>query len=71
MGITVREFVDMFISVYGRNISVNVVSRREGDTTGAYANCDKTNKAFDWKVQLTAEDGIMDALRWEKHWKNF
>jgi len=39
-GVTVREMLDAFIKVYGKEIPVREAGRRPGDIAGAYANAD-------------------------------
>ena len=65
-GVTVKEFVDAFIKVYGREINVKNTQRRPGDVVGACASCDKASNLLGWKADLSVEEGIADALEWQK-----
>jgi UDP-glucose 4-epimerase len=63
-GVTVKEFVTAFETVYGKKIPLEIKPARPGDVAGAYANADKAYRLLGWKVEKTTADGIRDALRW-------
>lgn len=65
-GTTVKELVTMFENVLGREINKQVSASRDGDVAGAYANVDKALELLEWKSELTIEQGIKDALRWDE-----
>jgi UDP-glucose 4-epimerase len=65
-GVTVKELVTAFEKVYGKEINKEEAPPRPGDVAGSYANADAAKKLIDWEAQLTIEDGIRDALRWEE-----
>ncbi len=63
-GVTVKEFVRDFETVFGSKIPLEIKPARPGDVAGAYANADKAYRLLGWKVEKTTADGIRDALRW-------
>jgi UDP-glucose 4-epimerase len=63
-GVTVREMLNAFIKVYGKQVPVKEVGRRPGDIAGAFANADTALRLLNWKTELTIEQGITDALKW-------
>ena len=63
-GVTVRELVDAFETVIGREINKVEKPPRPGDVAGAYANADKAKVLLDWSAELPIEKGIADALKW-------
>ena len=63
-GVTVKEFVAAFETIYGKKIPLEVKPARPGDIAGAYANADKAYRLLGWKVEKSTADGIRDALRW-------
>lgn len=63
-GVTVRELLDAFQSVYGRKITTEEAPPRLGDIAGAYANADRALKLLGWKAELSVEQGIRDMLKW-------
>jgi UDP-glucose 4-epimerase len=63
-GVTVREMVDAFEHVYGREINKREMPPRPGDVAGSYANADKALDLLGWEAQLPIEQGIADALKW-------
>jgi len=65
-GVTVKELVTAFENVFGSGINKSEAGPRPGDVPGSYANA---NTAFDligWKADLDIEQGISDALKWDK-----
>ncbi|MCL1835578.1 MAG: UDP-glucose 4-epimerase GalE [Oscillospiraceae bacterium] len=64
-GVTVREIVEAFKSVHTDPFIVEEGPARPGDVAGAYASNERAKKLLGWSAQLTIEDGIRDALRWD------
>ena len=64
-GITVKEFVSIFENVVGEKLNIHYGPARPGDVAGAYAVCERAKVLLDWKAELTIEDAIRDALKWE------
>ena len=42
-----------------------MIGRREGDVFEAYANTDKANNVLGWKAELSLEDALSSAWKWE------
>lgn len=68
-GVTVKEFVAAFESVWGRPLPKKEAPRRPGDTIGYYANLDVAHQTLGWKPRLTLEQGLKDAIQWADKWK--
>lgn len=65
-GSTVLEVINAFEKVSGQKLPYKIVDRREGDVTEAYANTDKANNVLGWKTQLSLDDAIASAWKWEQ-----
>ena len=63
-GVTVKELVEAFETVYGQKINQVEMPPRPGDVAGAYANADTAKQLLDWEASLPIEQGIADALKW-------
>ncbi|OYX79842.1 MAG: UDP-glucose 4-epimerase GalE, partial [Flavobacteriales bacterium 32-34-25] len=66
VGSTVLEVINAFEKASGQKLAYRIVDRREGDITSAYANTDKANKVLGWKTQLTLEQAMESAWKWEQ-----
>jgi UDP-glucose 4-epimerase len=65
-GSSVLEVITSFEKVSGKKLPYKIVGRREGDITSAYANTDKANQILGWKANLTLEESLASAWKWEK-----
>ena len=65
-GSSVLEVIQAFEKASGQKLPYKIVDRREGDITEAYANTDKANTVLGWKTQLTLEEAIVSAWKWEQ-----
>jgi UDP-glucose 4-epimerase len=65
-GITVKELVTAFEKVIGREIKKVNAPPRFGDVAGAYANAETAFHLLGWKTEKTIEEGISDAIKWQK-----
>ena len=65
-GSTVLEVVQSFERVSGKKLNYKIVGRREGDIISAYADTNKANKELGWKAQLTLDDAMRSAWKWEQ-----
>lgn len=68
-GITVKEFVDIFQKVTKTKLNLKYGQARPGDVAGAYAISKRANELLDWKTELTIENAISDALKWDKKYR--
>ena len=65
-GSSVLEVIKAFEKVSGKSLNYQIVGRREGDITEAYANTDKANSILGWKAELNLEDALASAWKWEQ-----
>jgi UDP-glucose 4-epimerase len=65
-GVTVKELVTAFEKVYGQTINKSETGPRPGDIAGSYCNADTAKKLLGWQAELTIEQGIADALKWDE-----
>jgi UDP-glucose 4-epimerase len=65
-GSSVLEVIKAFEKVSGQKLPYKIVDRREGDVVSAYANTEKANSVLGWKTQLTLEEGMASAWKWEQ-----
>lgn len=65
-GSSVLEVIHAFEKVSGQKLPYQIVGRREGDITSAYANTDKANTVLGWKAELTLEESLASAWKWEQ-----
>lgn len=65
-GVTVKELVSAFEKVYGKTVNKIETEPRPGDIAGSYCNSDTALHLLGWKAELSVEDGISDALKWDE-----
>jgi UDP-glucose 4-epimerase len=65
-GSSVLEVITAFEKVSNTKLNYQIVGRREGDITSAYANTDKANTVLGWKAQSTLEESLASAWKWEQ-----
>nr|WP_294931357.1 UDP-glucose 4-epimerase GalE [uncultured Flavobacterium sp.] len=65
-GSSVLEVITAFEKASGQKLPYKIVDRREGDVTEAYANTDKANNVLGWKTQLSLDEAIASAWKWEQ-----
>ena len=65
-GSSVLEVITAFEKVSDKKLNYQIVGRREGDITSAYANTDKANTVLGWKAQSTLEESLASAWKWEQ-----
>jgi UDP-glucose 4-epimerase len=64
-GSSVLEAIHAFEKATGKQLNWAFAPRRTGDVIQAYADTTKANQELGWKTQLTIEDAMRDAWRWE------
>jgi len=69
-GSTVLEAIQSFERVSGKTLNYKIVDRREGDITAAYAETSKANNVLGWKTQLTLDNAMDSAWKWEQKIRN-
>lgn len=66
IGSSVLEVITAFEKVSNKKLPYKIIERREGDVVSAYANTDKANTILGWKANLTLEEGLASAWKWEQ-----
>lgn len=69
-GSTVLEVIQSFERTSGKSLNYKIVDRREGDITAAYANTSKASEVLGWKTELTLDDAMDSAWKWEQKVRN-
>jgi UDP-glucose 4-epimerase len=69
-GSSVLEVVQSFERVSGEKLNYKIVGRREGDIISAYADTTKANNELGWKAELTLDDAMRSAWKWEQVVRN-
>lgn len=65
-GSSVLEVVKSFEKVSGKKLNYKIVDRREGDIISAYADTTKANDELGWKTELSLDDAMHSAWKWEQ-----
>jgi len=65
-GSSVLEVITAFEKVSGKKLNYQIVGRREGDITSAYANTDRANTVLGWSALSSLEDSLASAWKWEQ-----
>ena len=63
---SVLDVINSFEKVSGSKLPYQIVDRREGDVTIAYANTDKAKSVLGWETQSTLDEAVASAWEWEK-----
>ncbi|MDM1447435.1 UDP-glucose 4-epimerase GalE [Myroides odoratimimus] len=69
-GSSVMEIIKAFEKVSGVKLPYKIVARREGDITQAYASTTKANEVLGWKTELSLEEALDSAWKWEQKVRN-
>lgn len=69
-GSSVLEAIQSFDRVSGKKLKYQIVGRREGDITAAFADTTKANDVLGWKTELTLDDAMASAWKWEQKIRN-
>jgi UDP-glucose 4-epimerase len=64
-GYSVRQIVDTFEQVTGKQIPFKEMPRRQGDIAACWANVHKVAKELGWKATYSLQDMISDLWRWQ------
>ncbi|WP_400074896.1 UDP-glucose 4-epimerase GalE [Winogradskyella sp. R77965] len=70
VGSSVLEAIHAFERVSNKSLKYEIVDRREGDIISAYAETSKANNILGWKTQLTLDDAMASAWKWEQKIRN-
>lgn len=69
-GSSVLEVIQAFEKVSEKPLPYKIVDRREGDVIEAYANTEKANNVLGWKTELSLEQALESAWKWEQKVRN-
>ena len=64
-GNSVLEVFQTFEKVTGKKLNYKFVDRREGDITAAYADTTIANKELGWKAELSLDESLLSAWKWQ------
>lgn len=70
-GNSVLEMITAFEKVANKKLPYEIVERRKGDITVAYANTDKANTILNWKASKTIEESLSSSWNWEERIRNY
>lgn len=65
-GSSVLEVIHAFEKVSRKKLPYKIVDRREGDVVEAYADTEKANVVLGWKTELSLEQALESAWKWEQ-----
>lgn len=65
-GNSVLEVIQSFEKVTGKKVNYKLVDRREGDITAAYADTNYANDELGWKTDLSLDDALLSAWKWQE-----
>ncbi|MFO7672154.1 MAG: UDP-glucose 4-epimerase GalE [Lutibacter sp.] len=64
-GNSVLEVIQTFEKVSGKKLNYKFVDRREGDIISAYADTTIANKELGWKAELSLDEALLSAWKWQ------
>ena len=64
-GLSVLELIHVFEKVTGKPLNYKIVGRREGDIEQIWANPERANKILGWKAEVSIEDTMASAWKWQ------
>ena len=65
-GNSVLEVIQSFEKVTGKKVNYKLVDRRAGDITAAYADTNYANDELGWKTELSLDDALLSAWKWQE-----
>jgi UDP-glucose 4-epimerase len=69
-GVSVLEAIAAFERATGEKVRYSVTARREGDIEKIWADPSFANRELNWKTEITLEEAMETAWRWEKKLRN-
>ena len=60
------EVINTFEPIRKEHLNYTVGQRRSGDVEQVYANVDKAGTLLNWKAELSLEEALIDAWRWQE-----
>lgn len=68
-GSSVLEVIKAFEKASGEPLNYKIVGRREGDITSAYADTTIANRELNWKTELSLDEALDSAWKWQQSQK--
>jgi len=65
-GNSVLEVIQSFEKVTGKKVNYKIVGKREGDITAAFADTTIANNELGWKAELTLDEALLSAWKWQE-----
>ena len=65
-GSSVLEVIESFERVSGEKLKYQITDRRSGDVVAAYAETSKAKNILGWKTELSLDDAMASAWKWEQ-----
>lgn len=65
-GSSVLEVINAFEKVSSQKLNYKIVERRAGDIVEAYADTEKANNVLGWKAELSLDEALASAWKWEQ-----
>jgi len=65
-GNSVMEIISTFEKVNGLKLNYSIGQRRQGDVEALYANADKAKNILNWQAELSLEQALENAWKWQK-----
>ena len=69
-GVSVLEAIAAFERATGEKVRYRITARREGDIEKIWADPSLANRELNWKTEITLEEAMETAWRWEKKIKS-
>jgi UDP-glucose 4-epimerase len=66
-GSSVLEVIQSFERVTSLKLNYKIAARRAGDIISTYADTTKANNELGWKAELTLDDAMKSAWKWERN----
>jgi UDP-glucose 4-epimerase len=66
-GSSVLEVIQSFERVTSLKLNYKIAARRAGDIISAFADTTKANNELGWKAELTLDDAMKSAWKWERN----
>jgi UDP-glucose 4-epimerase len=66
-GLSVLEIINTFERVTGVKVNYKIVDRRPGDIGMVYADTSLANKELGWKAEISVDDTLLSAWKWEQY----
>lgn len=66
-GVSVLEAIKSFEKMSGQQLNYTIGNRRAGDVIAVYANNEKAKTKLKWEPQLTIDDMMLSAWKWQEN----